>query len=65
MTYPVPPKNLDLLVGNDDPIEPVDGTDQEDKDVSGCSEVRAHTDHEQPEEYLCTLVSWTSSLGLY
>lgn len=25
IAYPVPPKDLDLLVGNDDPVEPIDG----------------------------------------
>jgi hypothetical protein len=52
MAYPVPPKDLNLLVGDDDPIEPVDCANQEDKNVAGCSKISAHTDHEQSEENL-------------
>ena len=44
--YPVPPEDLDLLVGDYDAVEPVYGADEEDEDVAGCAEVRAHADHE-------------------
>lgn len=63
MTYPVPPKDLDLLVGNDDPVEPVDGADQENEYVASCSKVRAHADHEQSKKDLVYRLAAQSHAG--
>jgi hypothetical protein len=51
-TYPVPPEHLNLVIGHDNPVEPVECADDEDEDVSCDAEIGAYGHHEEAKEDL-------------
>lgn len=55
--YPVAPEDLDLVIRNDDTVEPVAGAHDEDEDVSSRTEIRAEGHHEQSKKNLANSVS--------